>query len=198
LFIFRFIYIPLFNLHPMQKRNIIDHKLLQITLDRICQQLIENHEDFKDTVIIGLQPKGIFLAERIRKIISDVLQKEIPLGILDTTFFRDDFRRGDAPLKANTTKVPFLIEDKNVILIDDVLYTGRTVRASLDAMIAFGRPAKVELLALINRKYSRDLPIQPNYVGMEVNCLESEKVLVELKEQGVAEDNIWLITNNGY
>ncbi len=179
----------------MQKRNIIDHKLLQITLDRICQQLIENHDDFKDTVIIGLQPKGIFLAERIRKIISETLKKEIPSGILDATFFRDDFRRGDV-LKANTTKIPFLIEDKKVILIDDVLYTGRTVRASMDAMIAFGRPAKVELLALINRKYSRDLPIQPNYVGMEVNCLESEKVLVELKEQGVQEDNIWLITNN--
>ncbi len=178
----------------MQKRNIIDHKHLQITLDRLCQQLIENHDDFNDTVIVGLQPKGIFLAERICKIISDLLQKEVPLGILDATFFRDDFRRGnDAPLKANTTRIPFQIEDKKVILIDDVLYTGRTVRASLDAMIAFGRPAKVELLALINRKYSRDLPIQPNYVGMEVNCLESERVLVELKEQGGEEDNIWLI-----
>jgi pyrimidine operon attenuation protein / uracil phosphoribosyltransferase len=177
----------------MQKRNIIDHTLLQITLDRICQQLIENHDDFADTVFIGMQPKGIFLASRIQKIISIFLKKEIPLGFLDTTFFRDDFRRGDPHLKANETKIPFLIENKKVILIDDVLYTGRSVRASLDAMIAFGRPAKVELLALINREYSRDLPIQPNYVGMAVNCLASEKVLVELKEQGVEEDNIWLI-----
>jgi pyrimidine operon attenuation protein/uracil phosphoribosyltransferase len=181
----------------MPKRNIIDNKHLQITLDRICQQLIENHDDFQDTVIIGLQPKGIFLAERIRKKLFGFLQKEVPLGYLDTTFFRDDFRRNEAPLKANTTKIPFLVEDKKVILIDDVLYTGRTVRSSLDALIAFGRPAKVELLTLINRKYSRDLPIQPNYVGMEVNCLESEKVLVELcEQQGVEEDNIWLITND--
>jgi len=181
----------------MKKRNIIGHKLLQITLDRICQQLIENHDTFEDTVIIGLQPKGVFLAERFQKKLSAIANKEIPLGLLDTTFFRDDFRRGDAPLKANTTKIPFLIENKKVILIDDVLYTGRSVRASMDAMIAFGRPAKVELLTLINRKYSRDLPIQPNYVGLEVNCLESEKVLVELQEQGVEEDNIWLITKNG-
>ncbi len=178
----------------MKKRIIIDNQLLQITLDRLCQQLIENHDDFSNSVILGLQPKGIFLAERIKKKLSEILNKEIMIGYLDATFYRDDFRKANNPLKANTTKVPFIIEDKKVILIDDVLYTGRTVRAAMDALIAFGRPEKVELLALINRKYSRDLPIQAKYIGMEVNCIETEKVLVELKEQGVEEDNIWLVT----
>lgn len=178
----------------MDKRIIIDNQQLQITLHRLCHQLMENHHTFDHSVILGLQPRGIFLAERIHKILTGLLHKEIPLGYLDATFYRDDFRKSQAPLKANETKIPFLVEDKRVILVDDVLYTGRTVRAALDAMIAFGRPAKVELLALINRKYSRDLPIQARYIGMEVNCLPEEKVLVELCEQGVKEDNIWLVT----
>jgi pyrimidine operon attenuation protein/uracil phosphoribosyltransferase len=159
----------------------------------MCQEVLENHQDFSESVILGIQPRGVFLAERITATLKSLLSKDIKLGYLDVTFYRDDFRKKEMPLKANATKVPFLIEDKNVILVDDVLYTGRTVRAAMDAMIAFGRPRKVELLALVDRKYSRDLPIQGNYVGTEVNCLESEKVWVELKEQGIESDNIWLI-----
>ena len=179
----------------MEKRIIIDNELLQIIIERLCQQLIENHDGFENCVILGLQPRGVFLAERISATLKKLLQIDIKLGYLDPTFFRDDFRKKEIPIKANFTKVPFPIEDKNVILVDDVLYTGRTVRAALDALIAFGRPRKVELLALIDRKYSRDLPVQANYIGREVNCLKSEKVWVELKEQdGILEDNIWLIT----
>jgi len=177
----------------MQKRNIIDSELLAITIERLCHQLIENHGDFTDSVILGLQPRGISLAERISHKLTAILKKKISLGYLDATFFRDDFRKHEAPLKANATKVAFPIEDKRVILVDDVLYTGRTVRAAFDAMIAFGRPKNVEFLTLIDRNYSRQFPIYANYVGMEVNCLESEKVLVELKEQGLKEDNVWLI-----
>lgn len=181
----------------MNKRVIIDNQLLQIIIERLCRQLIENHDEFSNTVILGLQPRGVFLAERISKKLHELLGKEVPLGYIDATFFRDDFRKKNTPpLKANATRINFLIEDKKVILVDDVLYTGRTVRAAMDAMIAYGRPRKVELFVLIDRKYSRDLPIQANYKGTEVNCLESEKVLVELKEQGVSEDNIWLISNN--
>jgi pyrimidine operon attenuation protein/uracil phosphoribosyltransferase len=179
----------------MQKRLVIDSQLLTITIDRLCQQLIENHDNFNDSIILGLQPRGVFLAERITQKLKEILKKDIQLGYLDVTFYRDDFRKKDAPLIANATKVPFLVEDKKVILVDDVLYTGRTVRAAMDAMIAYGRPKKVELLVLVDRKYSRDLPIQPNYKGTQVNCLESEKILVELKEQGLKNDNIWLITN---
>lgn len=180
----------------MEKRIIIDNDLLNITILRLCQQLIENHNDFENTVILGIQPRGVFFSERICQKLKELLNKDIQSGYLDVTFFRDDFRRKENPLVANATKVPFLIEGKNVILVDDVLYTGRTVRAALDAMIAFGRPNKVELLVLVDRKYSRDLPIEPNYVGTQVICLESEKVLVELKENGGENDNVWLVTKN--
>lgn len=179
----------------MEKRLILDTELLQITINRLVEELIENHRDFKDTVLIGLQPRGVLLAQRIQKRLSERLNKELPLGLLDTTFYRDDFRRRDTPLKANTTKIPFIIEDKKVILIDDVLFTGRTVRAALDAMIAFGRPRLVELLTFIDRKYTRDLPIQPDYVGKEVNTIKTQRVLVEWADQGAEDDKIWLVTN---
>ncbi len=174
------------------KRLILSNPLLDITINRLCQQLIENHGDFENTVILGLQPRGVFLAERITNKLREEVSSQVKLGYLDATFFRDDFRRRETPLKPNETKVPFVIEGKKVILIDDVLATGRMVRAAIDAMQAFGRPEKIELLCLINRRYERDLPIQPDYTGMKVNTLESQRVLVEWKEQGFEEDRIWL------
>ncbi|GAB4238158.1 MAG: bifunctional pyr operon transcriptional regulator/uracil phosphoribosyltransferase PyrR [Ekhidna sp.] len=176
----------------MQKRLLFDSKLLQVTISRLCRQLIEAHDDFSQSVIIGLQPRGIFLAERIKKELRKLTKREIHLGYLDTTFHRDDFRRRDEPITPSQTKISFLIENKNVILVDDVLYTGRTVRAALDAMNTFGRPSKVELLVLIDRLYSRHIPVEANYVGRKVNTLQSQKVLVEIEEQG-KQDNIWLI-----
>jgi len=175
----------------MQKKLILDSDLLDITISRLCQQLIEAHQDFSDTVILGLQPRGIFLAEIIHQKLEKLLKKSIPLGYLDATFHRDDFRRREIQ-KANENRVPFAIEGKRVVLIDDVLFTGRTVRAAMDAMIAFGRPEKVELLVLIDRKYNRDLPIAPDYVGRVVNTLASQKVLVELEAKGL-NNKIWLI-----
>jgi pyrimidine operon attenuation protein / uracil phosphoribosyltransferase len=176
-----------------QKRLILSNPLLEIMISRLCQQLIENHGDFSSSVIMGLQPRGIFLAERITAELEKLINKKIHLGYLDATFYRDDFRRRDSPLKPNATKIPFEIESQRVILIDDVLATGRMVRAALDAMTAFGRPEKVELLVLINRRYNRDLPIEPNYTGLKVNTLATQRVLVEWKEQGSDEDRIWLI-----
>jgi pyrimidine operon attenuation protein / uracil phosphoribosyltransferase len=176
----------------MQKRLILSNPLLDITLNRLCQQLIENHGDFSDSVILGLQPRGIYFAERVAQRLKEITQKDIRLGYLDATFYRDDFRRRDSPLKPNATKVPFVIEEKKVILIDDVLATGRMVRAALDAMQAFGRPQKVELMCLINRRYERDIPIQPDYTGIKVNTIDTQRVLVEWTEQGSDEDRIWL------
>ena len=177
----------------MQKRLLFDSPHLKVTISRLCQQLIEVHDDFSQTVIIGMQPRGIYLAERIKTRLEKLVNREIHLGYLDTTFHRDDFRRRNEPITASQTKIPFLIENKNVILIDDVLYTGRTVRAALDAMNTFGRPAKVELLVLIDRLYSRHIPVEANYVGRKVNTIQSQKVLVELDEKQES-DQIWLIT----
>lgn len=179
----------------MQKKLILDSDLLDITLSRLCQQLIENHQNFEQTVIIGLQPRGVLLADIIHQKLEKILKKDIPLGLLDATFHRDDFRRREIPVKANETRIPFVIEGKKVVLVDDVLFTGRTVRAAMDAMIAFGRPAKVELLVLIDRKYNRDLPIAPDYVGKAVSTLASQKVLVELEEKG-NNNKIWLINKD--
>jgi len=177
----------------MQKKLILDSGLLDITLNRLCQQLIENHSDFNETVILGLQPRGIFLAESIQEKLEKLLKKSILLGYLDVTFHRDDYRRREIPAKASETRVPFVIEGKKVVLIDDVLFTGRTVRAAMDAMIAFGRPSKVELLVLVDRKHTRDLPIAADYVGKYVDTLTSQRVLVELEAQSHKQNKIWLI-----
>ena len=165
----------------MKPRIILDEKLLEITITRLCHQLIEDHSDFSNTVIIGLQPRGISLAKRIQEKLQVILKKKtIPCGILDTTFYRDDFRQKE--LVPNTTEINFLIENKNVILVDDVLFSGRSVRAGMDAMLAFGRPKLVELLVLIDRKLSRHLPIQAKYIGKKIDSIASEKVLVEWEE----------------
>ncbi len=178
----------------MQKAAILDHELLQITIDRLCQQLIENHGDFSESVIIGIQSRGAYLAERIHKTIEEAINIEIPFGKLDITFYRDDFRRRGKPIKANATEVPFLIENKKVILVDDVLFTGRSVNAAMDAMAAFGRPEKVELLVMIDRKYTRDLPIQADYAGKAVDSIVSQRVIVELEGvDGAEEDVVWLL-----
>jgi len=176
----------------MQKKLILDSKQLDITLSRLCQQLIENHSNFSNCVLLGLQPRGIFLAELIHQRLKS-LKINVPLGYLDATFHRDDFRRRDTPVKASENRVPFAIEGKNVVLIDDVLFTGRTVRAALDAMISFGRPAKVELLVLVDRKATRDLPIAADYVGKHVDTHDTQKVLVELEAKGNKQNKIWLI-----
>ncbi|MEH0157061.1 bifunctional pyr operon transcriptional regulator/uracil phosphoribosyltransferase PyrR [Limibacter armeniacum] len=177
----------------MAKINILNSKRLDITISRLSQQLIENHGDFKDSVIVGIQKSGVLLAERIKQRIKELADLDIPLGKLDITFHRDDFRRRDSPLAPNKTEIPFIIEGKNVILVDDVLYTGRSIRSAMDAMMAFGRPSKVEFLTLVDRKYSRHLPIEAKYVGKTVNSIQSQRVIVEWNEQGFAEDNIWLV-----
>ncbi len=163
----------------MNKKVILDEKLIQIILERLCFELIEHHNDFSQSVLIGLQPRGAALAKRLRDMLMARGVENVPLGLLDITFFRDDFRRRGQPLQPNQTHIDFLVENKRVIFIDDVLYTGRSVRAALDAIHSFGRPADIELLVLIDRRFSRKLPIQPSYCGHQVDAIDSERVLVE-------------------
>ena len=167
----------------MQPREIINKAEFNLILKRLAFELIENHSSFEDTVLIGLQSKGVYLANRIQEVLKEINPDlNLAVGFLDITFFRDDFRRTDKPLVANETNIDFMVEDKKVILIDDVLFTGRTIRAGLDAMLAFGRPSFVELLVFVDRRYKRHLPIQPTYVGKVVDSVTSEKVSVEWKE----------------
>ena len=164
----------------MKTRVLLENKQLEVTLTRLCYQLIEVHNDFSNSVIIGLQPRGIFLARRLQVLLEKILKTNIHCGDLDITFYRDDFRKKE--LKPNRTNIDFIIEDKNVILVDDVLFTGRTIRAGLDAMLAFGRPNDVELLVLVDRRFSRHVPIQAKYTGLIIDSIQSQNVKVEWKE----------------
>jgi pyrimidine operon attenuation protein/uracil phosphoribosyltransferase len=174
---------------------LLDGQKFQITIQRLCRQLVENHNDFSNSVIIGIQPRGRYLAKRIAEELRKILpEKTIQQGDLDITFFRDDFRRRESPLVPNQTKIDFIVEGKKVIMIDDVLWTGRTIRAAMDAMLAFGRPEKVELLVLVDRRYSRDLPVAADYIGIEVDSIASQKVVVSWKETD-GEDKIVLLSD---
>ncbi|MCD0489055.1 bifunctional pyr operon transcriptional regulator/uracil phosphoribosyltransferase PyrR [Pedobacter sp. MC2016-14] len=178
----------------MQKRTLLDGQKFQITIKRLCHQLIENHSDFSNSVLIGIQPRGSYFADRVQQELSDILKtSSIQKGNLDITFFRDDFRRKDVLAPANTNTIDFIIEGRNVILIDDVLWTGRTIRSALDALQAYGRPAKVELMVLIDRRFSRHVPIEADYIGQQVDSLDSQLVRVSWKETE-GEDKVILLS----
>lgn len=180
----------------MAQKILLNSKDIHIILHRLACQLLENHIDFSNTVLVGLQPRGTFLANRISQILKEEYNiKNLKLGQLDITFFRDDFRRRDEPLEANSTNLNFTIENKKVVLVDDVLFSGRSIRSALTAIQSFGRPDSVELLVLIDRRFSRHLPIQPNYKGRQVDVINSEKVKVIWKEND-KKDAVYLINNN--
>ena len=177
----------------MSNRLLIDTKQIQIILNRLACQLRETHQDFSNSVLIGLQPRGTILAKRIISILEqeDHLQS-IANGFLDITFFRDDFRRAEKVLSANKNLMDVSVENKKVVLIDDVLYTGRSIRAALTAIDSYGRPAEIELLTLIDRRFSRHLPIQPDYLGRQVDAIANQKVSVHWKEEH-GEDAVYII-----
>ena len=171
----------------MEKRLLLEESLLNLILRRLAFQLIESHQSFEESIFIAIQPRGIELMHAVVKALEEVKAikpKSLHQGTLDITFHRDDFRSGKS-LIPKSTDIPFAIEGKRIILIDDVLYTGRTIRAALDALVDFGRPKDVELLVLIDRKLHRDLPIQAKYVGKTIDSIEEERVTVDLEGKSV-------------
>ena len=176
-------------------RIILSSKRFNLTVDRLCHQLVEEYDTFEGACIIGLQPRGVLLAERIHKRLESLLKKTtIEYGVLDITFYRDDFRTRLKPLEASVTQIDFLVENKRVILVDDVLYTGRTIQAGLTALNHYGRPEQVELLTLVDRRFNRHLPIQADYVGYTVDALDNAYVKVEWAELN-GEDKIILFAD---
>ena len=165
----------------MELKPILTEEQIEITIKRLARHIYENHLELKDTAIIGLQPRGIYLSDKIAEELQKLCKSSFPYGKLDITFYRDDVRK--ELHVANKTEIPFSIENKQVILIDDVLFTGRTIRAALDALLDFGRPSKVELCVLIDRRFSRELPIQPDYCGRAIDTFASQKVKVHWKEK---------------
>jgi len=180
----------------MPKKILLDSKKIDLILNRLVCELIENHKDFNNTVLIGLQPRGTYLIEKILDIFKKKYPKiNIDSGILDFTFFRDDFRRSEKTLKASSTEINFSIENKNVVLIDDVLFTGRSIKAAMSSIDTYGRPNSIELLVLIDRRYKREIPIQANYCGAKIDTFKGDKVNVVWNEN--SKKNVIYIENNG-
>ncbi len=166
-----------------QSKIILNSKQLKLTIERLSFEIIENLKNFNNTVIIGMQPRGVMLSKKIHSILEFHTKHNIKIGYLDTTFFRDDFRRREDVIIPHHTSIDFSLEGSNVILVDDVLFTGRSIRSALDALVSFGRPDSVELLVLVDRRFSRELPIQPKYIGKSIDVIDNEYVVVNLLER---------------
>jgi len=164
----------------VRPKVLLNSKQLALTIDRLCYQLIENHKDFDKTAIVGVQPRGVPFAERVFERIHQINKNcKARYGKLDVSMYRDDFRRTDKTIVSHETSIDFNIEKKHIVLIDDVLYTGGTIRSALDAINHYGRPTKVELMVLIDRRFSKELPISADYIGKRVDAIETQKVKVE-------------------
>ncbi|MFP4012509.1 MAG: bifunctional pyr operon transcriptional regulator/uracil phosphoribosyltransferase PyrR [Chitinispirillaceae bacterium] len=170
---------------------LMDSHALDRALTRITHQILERHTELSEVCMVGMQTRGVYLASRIAQKISKMEDVSIPSGVLDVTLYRDDYRTAFKQPEVRVTDIPFDINAKNVILVDDVLYTGRTVRAALDAVMDFGRPRTIQLAVLIDRGH-RELPIRADYVGRKITTLANQEVSLNVKEID-GEDSLWLM-----
>jgi pyrimidine operon attenuation protein/uracil phosphoribosyltransferase len=169
----------------------MDEQALDLALTRITHQILERHRDLTNVGVVGMQTRGVFLARRIASKINALTGKEVAVGMLDVTLYRDDYRLSLKQPSVQVTDIPFDISEQNLILVDDVLYTGRSVRAALDALMDFGRPKTIQLAVLIDRG-NRELPIRADYVGKKITTLPRQEVRLKVKEID-DEDSLWLI-----
>jgi len=162
---------------------VLDADRISRSLTRIAHEILERNRGVDELALVGIRTRGVPLARRLAKIIGDVSRHEVPTGALDITLYRDDLMRtavGAQPV-IRRTEIPFSIDDKRILLVDDVLYTGRTIRAALDALIEFGRPKAIQLIVLVDRGH-RELPIKADYVGKNIPTSLSQSVQVRLSE----------------
>lgn len=177
------------------KRVVMDAEGIDRSLTRIAYEILEKNKGLNDLVLVGIQTGGVFLAKRLQKIISGIEGAELPLGILDITLYRDDLRGNKKKPRLGKTDIPFSLDDKKVVLLDDVLFTGRTIRAAMDALIDFGRPKVIQLAVLIDRGH-RELPIRADFVGKNLPSSLWEAVTVNLAEKSGVNEVV--IGNAGY
>ena len=173
------------------KSQLIDSAGLKRTISRLSHELLERHLGLDKVVMVGMQTRGVFLARRIAQKLSEIEGSTVPCGVLDVSFYRDDYRMQLKQPDVKVSNIPFSIDERHIILVDDVLYTGRTIRAALDALMDFGRPASIQLVALIDRGH-RELPIRVDFVGKNIPTSQGEEVRVLMTETD-AEDGVYLV-----
>ncbi len=179
----------------MKEKTLLSSKDLEKKTTRIVHEILEDNNDNNDIAIVGIKTRGEYLGRRIVEELNTIEKKEIPFGTLDITLYRDDLRNNLALPELKETNIPFNVENKTIILVDDVLFTGRTIRAAIDAVMDFGRPANIKLAVLVDRGL-RELPIQADYIGLSIETVSSQKVKVFLKEKD-KKDKVVLLYNNG-
>lgn len=173
-----------------RQKIVMNGKEVARTLERLAFEILERHGECTELALIGIQRRGVELAQRLRKLLEARLNCELPMGKLDINLYRDDWTNLAHQPQINQTDIPFAIDGRKVILVDDVLYSGRTIRAALEAILDFGRPRKVELLVLVDRGH-RELPIQADYMGKMLPTSREERVDVYVKEMD-GEDRVRL------
>lgn len=166
-------------------RIILNAEKFDLTIERLAYKLIEDYDNFEDTCFVGIQTGGVMLAQRLIEKIAEIAAVSIPFGKLDITFYRDDFRTSKKPLAANINEMNFVVENQRVILIDDVLYTGRSVQAALTALNHYGRALDVKLLVMVDRRFNRQIPVRADYAGIAVDALNEAYVRVDWQNADV-------------
>ncbi len=174
------------------EKELLNEQEIERILTRITYEILEKNKGAENICLIGIVTGGVYLAERIKGKIKETENIDVPIGILDISFYRDDINLAKTRKKIKPTNIPFSLDDKKVVLVDDVLYTGRSTRAAMDALMDFGRPAEIQLAVLIDRGH-RELPIMANYTGKYIPTSRSEKIKVYLKEFS-GKDSVVLIT----